>query len=180
MKRWLLLAVAMMAVLGFAVACSNKKTSNGADTPTAVATTPAAETPMASTTPIVGETPQANAIAVNLTEWIVSPNPNSVAAGSVTFDASNIGGEDHELVIIKTVLEPASLPAKADGSVDEAGQGIEVIHKIEKFASKSTQSATVELAAGDYVLICNLLTEGATGATASHYANGMRAAFTVQ
>lgn len=174
----ILLAVAMTAVLGFVAACSSSNDNKDNNTPTPVATTPmASETG----TPMAGETPQASTVNVNLTEWIVSAEPASLPAGSLTFDAKNISGAtEHELLIIKTDLPEDGLPVKADGSYDSAAAGAEQIDEIESFPAGTEQSKTLDLAAGNYVLICNLLTEGATGATASHYANGMHAAFTVQ
>ena len=167
-KSWLLLGIALLAAalaIG-AVACGDEDQDVGEATPTA------------GETPVVGETPAAGVVNVNLTEWIVAPQPDSVPAGSVTFNAKNIGGEEHELVIIKTDLAPDALPTKDDGSFDEAGQGVEVIHHIMKIARREEDSATVNLEVGAYVLICNVVTES-NGRTVSHYHQGMHAAFTV-
>lgn len=166
-KYWLLLIVGLLsAVLAIgAVACGEDEDEDGGEEPTA-------------TEEVEGETPEAGAVDVNLTEWIVSPEPESVAAGSVTFTALNIGGEDHELVIIRTDLAPDALPTEADGSADETGEGIDVIHHIETFAPGGAESATVDLEAGAYVLICNVVTEQ-EGETTSHYEKGMHAAFEV-
>jgi uncharacterized cupredoxin-like copper-binding protein len=100
-----------------------------------------------------------------------------VESGKVTFKATNMGPDDnHELVVIKTDLDPGSLPTKKNGSVDEAGAGIEVIGEIEEFAPGQTEEKTLTLAAGKYVLICNVFDEEEQEA---HYAQGMRTAFTV-
>ncbi len=169
--------LAAAGVVLFLAACSNKKAGNGANTPTAMATM-VGETPMATTTPPAGGTPQANAVAVNLTEWIVFPRPASAPAGSVTFNAKNIGTEKHEFMVVKTDLAPAALPTKADGSVDEAGQGMQVLQHVMDIAVGETKSATVNLVPGSYVLLCNVVVVR-NGKTISHYANAMHVAFTV-
>ena len=174
--RWLMLLgviVAGVSVLLFAAACGDDE-GDGGETPTAEATTPPA-----GETPTVVETPAEGVVNVDLNEWTVSPDPASAAVGSVTFNAANSGTEDHELVIIVTDLSPEALPAKADGSVDEEGAGIEVIDEIEEFAVGTSESLTVDLAAGNYVLICNVVMEMEDGETHVHYAEGMHAAFTV-
>ena len=67
-------------------------------------------------------------IDVTLQEFSVIPDTDSVDAGEITFNVENVGPDDvHEFVILKTALEPDALPTVADGSVDEAGAGIEVI-----------------------------------------------------
>jgi len=136
------------------------------------------------------ETPEEGVINVNLTEYIVAPSPESAPAGTVTFTAKNIGGEDHELVVIKTDLAEDELPTSEDGGVDEAGEGIDVIGEIEEFPAGEEQTASFELEAGAYVLICNIVETAVVhegdatpsepdGEPFSHYAEGMHAAFTV-
>ena len=67
-------------------------------------------------------------VAVTLQEFAVSAVPTSVAAGEVTFEATNDGPDDqHELVVIRTDLDPTALPTNDDGSVDEEGEGVEVL-----------------------------------------------------
>ncbi|MGZ8625609.1 MAG: hypothetical protein ACXWXK_02890 [Actinomycetota bacterium] len=118
-----------------------------------------------------------SAVAVTLQEFAVVPDTASVDAGSVTFEATNDGPDDpHELVVVATELDPQSLPTDENGAVDEAGDGIEVIGEIEEFAVGETESATFELEAGSYVLICNIWDEDEQE---SHYQEGMRTAFTV-
>jgi len=117
-------------------------------------------------------------IDVTLKEFEVLPEPDSAAAGSVTFRATNDGpADEHELVIIKTDLAPDALPTADDGSVPE--DEVDIIDEIEPFAVGETQEVTVDLEAGSYVLICNIVeTEG--GASEAHYQLGMRTAFTVE
>lgn len=180
-KRWIIpLAVlaTVFSLMAFSVACKDDKKTTGGAKPTA--TVSEVRTPSDGETPSGGETPQAGTtVDVNLTEYIVSPDPESAPAGPITFNASNIGGADHELMVIKTDLAADALPTTDDGSVDEAGDGIEVIDHIPEFAAQGEESLTVELTAGNYVLICNLVQTAASGSIVSHYAEGMTVAFEV-
>jgi uncharacterized cupredoxin-like copper-binding protein len=119
----------------------------------------------------------ATTVDVTLQEFAVIPGAASAPAGSITFNATNMGPEDdHELVVIRTDLAPDALPTQANGAVEEEGEGVEAIDEIEEFPPGETQSLTVDLAAGNYVLICNVYTESEQE---SHYQEGMRVAFTV-
>jgi uncharacterized cupredoxin-like copper-binding protein len=116
-------------------------------------------------------------VDVTLREFEVAPAQSSIGAGEVTFKATNNGPDDnHELVVIKTDLDPGGLPTDENGAVDESGAGIEVIGEIEEFAPGTSEEAKFTLTAGKYVLICNVFDEEEQEA---HYAQGMRAAFTV-
>jgi len=115
-------------------------------------------------------------VNVTVQEFSVNPEADSVEAGEVTFNVENIGPDDvHEFVVLKTDLEPDALPTVADGSVDEGGE--EVIGEIEDIPVGETQSLTVDLDPGSYVLICNIYDEAEQEA---HYQEGMRTAFTVE
>jgi uncharacterized cupredoxin-like copper-binding protein len=95
----------------------------------------------------------------------------------VTFQVTNTGPEDvHEFVVLKTDLDPGALPVDANGAVTESGAGIEVVDEIEDIPVGETQSLTVTLAAGKYVLLCNVYDETDKEA---HYKMGMRAQFEV-
>jgi uncharacterized cupredoxin-like copper-binding protein len=125
-----------------------------------------------------GETGAGGAIAVTLQEWAVIPSPAQAPAGDVTFDATNEGPDDvHEFVVFATDLAPDALPTVEDGSVDETGEGVELQDEIEDIAVGDTQSVTIDLAAGNYVLICNIYD---AAEKESHYQEGMRVAFTVE
>jgi len=127
----------------------------------------------ATPTPASGTT-----IAVTLQEWAVLPAQSSAPAGDITFTVANEGPDDvHEFVVLKTDLDPGALPTAADGSVDETGEGIEVIDEIEDIAVGATMDVTVTLDAGSYVLLCNIYTAEEDEA---HYQMGMRTAFIVE
>lgn len=125
-------------------------------------------------------TPKASAtLGVTLQEFAVIPDAASVSAGAITFNATNKGPDDaHELVVFRTDLDPGALPLRADGAVDEEGTGVTLIDEIEEFAPGSSESMTVDLSAGKYALICNLV-ETDAGKVEVHYKLGMRAALTV-
>lgn len=124
------------------------------------------------------ETGAGGAIAVTLQEFAVIPSPAQAPAGDVTFDATNEGPDDvHEFVVFATDLAPDALPTLEDGSVDETGEGVELQGEIEDIAVGDTQSLTIDLTAGNYVLICNIYDAAEQEA---HYAEGMRVAFTVE
>lgn len=117
-------------------------------------------------------------VNVTLQEFAVVAAESSVQAGEVTFEATNDGPADpHELVVIKTDLAPDALPTDDTGLVDEAGAGIEVIGEIAEFPPGESRSAKFDLAAGSYVLICNVFEEAEQE---SHYRNGMHTGLTVE
>jgi len=117
-------------------------------------------------------------VAITLQEFAVGADPTSVSAGSVTFEATNEGPDDvHEFVVIATDLAITELPTVEDGSVDEAGEGLEVIGEIEDIPVGETQSVTLDLEAGNYALICNIYDAEEDEA---HYQEGMRTSFTVE
>ncbi len=115
----------------------------------------------------------ASEVNVTLQEWAVLPDTLSVPAGSVTFNATNIGPMDpHELVIVRTDIPAAELPTREDGAFDEEAEGVEVIGEIEEFDVGLTESATFDLEPGSYVLLCNLVEEE-DGEMEAHYQMGM-------
>ena len=107
---------------------------------------------------------QSASIDVALASFSVTPSPQSVAPGSVTFDA--VGGF-HQLTVIRTDLAPDALP-QSGNTVDLSG--LDVIGATSVLAAGETAQLSADLTAGNYVLICNV---------PSHYDSGMRAAFTV-
>jgi len=115
-----------------------------------------------------------------LEEWKITLSPAKGAAGEVTFTINNIGEKDHEFVIVKTDLAPDKLPTVAEGdekgTVDEEGAGIEAVDELEDIkAATDDNKLTVTLAAGTYVIFCNVHDEDLV-----HYQKGMHTAFTVE
>ena len=117
-------------------------------------------------------------VPVTVQEFAVVPDTETASAGSVTYSVHNEGPDDtHEFVVIKTDLDPVDLPTDENGVVEEEGEGMEVIDEIEDIPVGETQSVTVDLEAGSYVLICNIWDEEEQEA---HYSEGMRTGFTVE
>ncbi len=112
-------------------------------------------------------------IEVELSEWTVKSDPNSVDAGEYEFAGVNAGVETHEFVLVKGD-DPAKLPVDADGAVveDELADGA-FIGEIEDIAVDATKRVNFELAAGDYVLFCNVTETEDDGTVESHFKQGM-------
>lgn len=160
---------ALLSLLLFvAAACGDD--GNDAD-PTA--TEPAIEEPTDSAEPDAAATEAAAAetsVNVSLTEFAVEPSDESVPAGTVTFNVSSDGGIFHNFKVVATVLAPDALPTDdATFAVDE--DQLDVVASTADLDPGDAEELTIELDAGDYVLICNIPT---------HYGAGMTVAFTVE
>jgi uncharacterized cupredoxin-like copper-binding protein len=123
-------------------------------------------------------TPPSAAVAVAEKEWSIGPTPATVKAGPVALTVTNSGVHAHELVVIKTDVDQASLPTLGLSDADVPGQIIGDVNEASlttlgniTTAAGATKGLTIPLDAGKYVLFCNL---------PGHYAAGMHAAFTVQ
>jgi hypothetical protein len=115
-------------------------------------------------------------VKASLKEWSITPEVSQIESGKVRFVVANDGSEPHELVIIRSDLSPDALPV-VDGKVDE--ERVDIINEIEPFAAGTTERKTVDLKAGKYVLICNIVERVPGESVESHYEKGMRAAFLV-
>lgn len=116
-------------------------------------------------------------VSVTLDEWAVVPSPSAVPADRVTFAVENKGDEPHELVVVKAA-SPEELSV-VDGKVDEGALPAGAfIGEVEAFPAGGTCEGTFELAAGHYVLFCNLV-EKHEGESESHFQQGMVATFEV-
>jgi uncharacterized cupredoxin-like copper-binding protein len=90
----------------------------------------------------------------------------SVKAGKVTFTFKNTGNRQHEMIVLKTDEAFDALKIGSDNRVSEDAS----IGEIAETDAGKTVTKTFDMAAGKYVLICNI---------EKHYGQGMRAAFTV-
>jgi len=97
----------------------------------------------------------------------ITIDPTTTAAGKISFEIRNDGTMTHEFEIFRTDLAPDALPT--DGSVVNDG-GLQAVDEVEDIAPATTAQLNVDLAAGSYVMICNL---------PDHYARGMHSGFTV-
>ncbi len=101
-------------------------------------------------------------------EYSVVLSPATIPAGTIKFGIRNLGTMAHQFDLIKTDLPADKLPidsataqAKADG----------LVKQVLNIQPNKVATVSAQLAAGHYVIICNV---------AGHYQLGMRADFTVQ
>lgn len=103
---------------------------------------------------------------ISETEQYLTPEPDSVAAGSVTFTLTNVGNREHEMVVLQTDTPFDQLEVNSEGKVSEDDS----LGEVPETPEGESGSVTLDLDPGAYVLVCNI---------ADHYEQGMRAAFTV-
>jgi hypothetical protein len=159
---------------------SGAQTGSGTASGSGSGSTPASGSAAVACKPVGDAGAADTKVAVELSEWAVAPQPASGRAGTITFEAANVGADAHELVVVRAD-DPAALPKAADGTVDEtklpAGA---FIGEVEPFPAKQRCQGTFALTAGRYALFCNILETEADGTKENHYANGMRAGFEVR
>lgn len=123
--------------------------------------------------------PAGATVHVELSEWKIVPDRNTVNAGTITFIADNKGADTHELILLRTDRAADDLPLDAKGDVDPAGAGVQVISEVKSVApGASGQFRLDDAVPGKYVFVCNLATSNGT-AIAHPYAKGMRSSFTI-
>jgi hypothetical protein len=117
-------------------------------------------------------------VVLTLTEFAIKSSKQP-KAGNVSIKAENAGKENHEVVIVKGETADA-LPKDADGGLDEdkLPEG-GLIGEIEPFASGQVCSGVFKLAAGKYVLLCNITETEPNGEKESHLKEGMHQPFVV-
>lgn len=93
-------------------------------------------------------------VEVTLAEFSIRPAVGEIEAGEVTFVVTNDGKEPHEFVIIKSDLPAGELPV-VEGEVP--GDRVNLIDAIEPFAADSTERLTLNLSAGKYIFVCNIV-----------------------
>jgi uncharacterized cupredoxin-like copper-binding protein len=118
----------------------------------------------------VGSCGGSGGIGATEADYSITLDESTAPAGEVTFDVTNDAEQPHEFVVFKTDLAEDALPVDADGNVDEAGEGVELVDELEDIAPGDSPSLTVTLDAANYVIICNV---------PGHYAQGMHTSFTV-
>jgi uncharacterized cupredoxin-like copper-binding protein len=149
-----IVVIAMPVVLGCGGDDDNGNGGQGAATaPTKTQTT--------SDSPAAGR-----ALTIRMTEFAFDPKNAVAKAGNVTITAPNDGQVVHELVLLKTYVDPANLPKKGD-EVDESTS----VGEIADVEAGSTKKATFELAPGKYAMVCAL---------PGHYEGGMYGSITVK
>jgi uncharacterized cupredoxin-like copper-binding protein len=119
-------------------------------------------------------------VNVVVSEFTIEPDPESVSAGEVTFVVNNQGGDIHEFLVVDADSAD-DLPVDDDGAFDEAAFGEDqVLDEVEDIESGDTAELTLDLEAGTYLLLCNVVEEEESGEVESHFAEGMHTTFTVE
>jgi uncharacterized cupredoxin-like copper-binding protein len=146
----------------------------------AIAALIAACTSGTTATPAGSVAGSASTVNVTLQEFAVLPDVAAVPAGSVTFVVNNTGPDDvHEMVVVMTDLGVRDLPVDSDGKVLEDADGMTIIGEIEDIEIGATEQVSLDLDAGKYLLICNILQTEPDGSLESHYQMGMSTTFEV-
>jgi uncharacterized cupredoxin-like copper-binding protein len=115
--------------------------------------------------------PPGTPVNVLLEDFKVREDAAVVPAGTVSFRIRNQGPTSHEFILVRTERAPDKLPLQSDGlTVNEEAPGIKLLDEAEGLDIDDRQELVLDLAAGHYVMYCNL--EG-------HYLGGMYAALTV-
>jgi uncharacterized cupredoxin-like copper-binding protein len=107
-------------------------------------------------------------VSVSMKEWKMQPVPSSSKAGSITFSVHNRGHLAHQFIVVKTNLPANKLPLKG-ATVNLAK--LKVLGKVSSIQPGKTKTLGLKLAAGKYVLLCNL---------PAHYKAGQYTSFTVK
>ena len=108
-------------------------------------------------------------VTVGLKTFGLTLSTTTVKAGDVTFNATNNAPDiQHEMILIKSDVPADQLKIATDGRIDE--EAVEKVDEVSELDPGKSGTLTVKLAAGHYVLFCNIV---------GHYAQGMRADFTV-
>lgn len=114
----------------------------------------------------------AETVEIALSEYAFDPSELEVGAGVVTFAASNVGEEAHELAFLPGGGE---VPFTDDGAPDEEALEEAGAFELEAFGPGQDCNATYELEAGEYTLFCIVPAEDGE----THYEKGMSGTLTV-
>jgi uncharacterized cupredoxin-like copper-binding protein len=114
--------------------------------------------------------PAAAGDSIRLTEFKVDA-PASVKAGKHTYQITNNGTVQHELLVFKSDLTADKYPVDNQGNIDEEGPGIAKVSDGDNLDPSKGQAREVDLSkAGTYLFVCNL---------PSHFKQGMYRVVTV-
>jgi plastocyanin len=106
-------------------------------------------------------------VAVRMQDYRVLLSVDTVKPGTVKFGVKNEGGMEHSFELLRTDLPFDKIPTTGDAKAREDG----LVKQVKSLGVGKVSVVTVDLAAGNYVIICNV---------AGHYQLGMRAALTVR
>lgn len=108
---------------------------------------------------------------ISVEEYAFTLERPTVDAGDVTFRLTNDGAEDHEFAVIRTDLSPDALPIRDGEWVDLEASGLSSVGGFDHLLPGRTKELSLELEAGNFVLLCNMQ---------GHYQRGMFAPLVVE
>lgn len=108
-------------------------------------------------------------VAVTLDDYAIRPEVATVPAGEVTFAVENVGATEHEMVVVRTDIDPATIPV-VDHAIDEEAPGMTPIGEVEAVQPGASEELVLTLEPGGYLLLCNI---------EKHFERGMVTTITV-
>ena len=123
-------------------------------------------------------------IDVEIREWNVTVSEQSVPAGEVEVSIKNKGKEVHEMVLVKlTSNDPVMrLPVDKNGAIDEKAMASwgKIVDETEGLEPGKKEKKALNLKAGRYAFICNMVEQEKDGSVEAHYSKGMAAELIVE
>ena len=110
----------------------------------------------------------ASSVDVARSEWSIKAATTKAKAGEVTFKITNKGATVHELAVVKSDLDSAKLPVSGAVADEKAAP---VLGRSASIDAGKSEVKAFKLAAGKYVLLCNL---------PAHFGQGLHASFVVE
>jgi uncharacterized cupredoxin-like copper-binding protein len=108
-------------------------------------------------------------VAVTLDDYAIRPEAATLSAGEVSFKIENVGATEHEMVVILSDIDPATIPVE-DHEIDEEASGMTPIGEVEDVQPGASKDLVLTLEPGNYILVCNL---------PKHFERGMVTTITV-
>lgn len=107
-------------------------------------------------------------VIVEMKDYSVNLSVATMKAGTVKFAIKNVGAMEHQFDLLKTDLPFDKLPI--DGALAKAKED-GLVKQVKSIGIGKVAVVTADLAAGRYVIICNV---------AGHYQLGMRASLIIE
>lgn len=166
----------LIGSLAFATACGGAEaqppvqpTPTEAETVTAAPTEPEPTEVETTEAPLVPSTD--GQVVLAMWEYGFELDHSGSEVSAVTFTIDNTTGKfSHEVALYRTGLAGDDLPLDDKGDVDETSADLTVVDRFDRIEYQATESWSLELEPGEYVLVCNL---------PAHYRRGMWAEFDV-
>jgi uncharacterized cupredoxin-like copper-binding protein len=106
-------------------------------------------------------------VTVDATEFKFAPEALTAEAGKIEVTMNNKGAAPHEIVFIKSKLDPGALKPGTDGRVSEKGS----VGEVSQIDGGATKSSVITFKPGNYVFVCNV---------PGHYQSGMHGSLLVR